>query len=187
MMVLNDLKPPVTIEQCMEYRDEMLRMVWVISPWMSHEELEDFLHDFYIHEQRRGRIEKWDGRCSLGSWLMTTMRWYRSNINKSWQDDRPLYDQSRPWSSWCDSTSVSYDIPIQLREYQMMYPQHRETLEHLLSDKNLIELDKWRSRAFGMVKEMRHDLQASGRLLETGEYELTVGRGVVSDMLARWG
>ena len=181
---LDDEKPPITLDEIYtRYRDDLVQLAWVVMPWMCHDDLEDYVHDFYIHESRRKRIGLWDGRCKLSSWLMTTMRWYHGNICKPWQADRPLYDMSRPWTAWCDSTSVQYDIPIQIREYQLRYPEHRETLEHLLSDKSLIALDKWRSQAHRRVEEMRHDMQADGGLLETGDGWHVDGR-VVQDMLA---
>lgn len=59
-IALDDNRPPITIDEVYtHYRDDMLRLAWVIT-WEPNNE--DFVHDFYLHEKRRGRIAGWDGR-----------------------------------------------------------------------------------------------------------------------------
>lgn len=182
--MIPDVKPPVSVDWLYSnHRPDLLALLkW--AQLVDEEDAEDFLHEFYLHERRRDRLSKWGGRCMLSSWILGTMRRYRNNIIHGWWESRPLYDYSRPWSAWTDSTSTLFDTPIQLNEYRELYPQHRETLEHLLSDKSIIELDKWRSRAHQKVEEMRHDLSDGGPMLGASEYQLSVDRTMVYDVLA---
>lgn len=182
-IALDDNRPPITIDEVYtHYRDDMLRLAWVIT-WEPNNE--DFVHDFYLHEKRRGRIAGWDGRCRLSSWIMTTMRWYKSNINQVWRQDRPLYDMSRPWSSWTDSTSMSYDWPLYQKELRAsMDATSQTTFDWMLADKNQKTLSTWPSIANKMAGEVRHALQDAGGLLETGGLWDVDGR-VVQDMLAQ--
>lgn len=164
-MRLDDHRPPVTIDQVIEYRDELLRLAWVIT---QEQDNEDFVHDFFLVEKRRNRIANWTGRELLSSWLLTTMRYYRANINKAWRNYRPLYDGSRPWSAWCDSTAV-IEWPVYRHELRSMMDSSSQTVfDSLLDDEKQKDLARFPSQACTLVQTVRDTLQPQG-LLWTGD------------------
>jgi hypothetical protein len=156
-VALNDLKLPVTIEEVFEYREELLRLAWVITHIVNNE---DFVHEFYLVEKRRNRLKDWNGKCKLSSWLLTTMRFYQSNINHHYQYDKPLYDWSRPWASWCgDKTS---DVSFVLSDFRSIYPKYEAQLDQLLLDRDQKELGKNRWDSHMIADRIRDRLQEVG-------------------------
>jgi len=162
---LNDLEAPITLDQVMECRPEMLWLARGVLWDFVDRDPEDFLHDFYLVDRRRQRVAKWCGKCKLSSWVRYTMLYYRSNITKAWQAKRPTFDYLRPWATWTDSTTVEYDIPMIMQEYQTkLSPEGGLAFAHLSKDNHIRGLATLPSAATGRAQALRVELQSLGGL-----------------------
>jgi hypothetical protein len=156
---LNDLTPPVTADMIIEHREELIKLAHVINPWLRHDDLEDFCHEYYIAEKRRNRLQLWAGKGQLTSWILTSMRYYRGNVFKKWEQNRVPWDGDQPWSAWCSDTTARVYWDIGRREFSERNPMLTPGLNWLLEDKNQAGLDKWPNLANLKANDIRYELR----------------------------